>query len=293
MKISCVIVNYNDADTTIEQLDRICGYSSLDSIIVVDNCSDDGSFQKLKEHVGGHIMLVRSKHNGGYGSGNNLGVRYAKEMLGATHVLIANPDTVFTDECVEHMAKVMEEHRELGAIAPVMVNGSGEGVAGVSPAWPLRSWVHELLETGPVCRRLFRRLLQYPKGYLEGREAAYVGAVPGSLLMVDARKMMECGGYDEEVFLYGEENILGWNMRSAGYKTALLVSETYEHRHAVSISKSYKGIADRQKLRHKSTMQYFQYYLGISGLQTLMTKVFFGIVMAEIWFCHNVLKMNW
>ena len=49
MKIACVIVNYNDAKTTIALLKQICDYKSLNHIIIVDNCSTDNSYASLKQ----------------------------------------------------------------------------------------------------------------------------------------------------------------------------------------------------------------------------------------------------
>ena len=43
-KCSCVILNYNDADTTIDLVERIEGYDLLWQIIIVDNCSTDDSW---------------------------------------------------------------------------------------------------------------------------------------------------------------------------------------------------------------------------------------------------------
>ena len=38
MKINCVIVNYNDADTVINLVDRVHEYLCFDQIVVVDEC---------------------------------------------------------------------------------------------------------------------------------------------------------------------------------------------------------------------------------------------------------------
>ena len=100
-RTSCVILNYNDSGTTVEQVRRICGYPSLDDIVVVDNASGEDSWEELKtsvEHME-NVHLSRAERNGGYGAGNNIGVRYSLEKLGARYVLIANPDTVFSDVC--------------------------------------------------------------------------------------------------------------------------------------------------------------------------------------------------
>ncbi len=49
MKINCVIVNYNDADTVINLVDRVHEYLCFDQIVVVDNASTDDSWQRLQE----------------------------------------------------------------------------------------------------------------------------------------------------------------------------------------------------------------------------------------------------
>lgn len=51
-KIGVVILNYNDAETTLHLCDLIRGYSAIDHIAVVDNLSPDGSYETLK-HTGG------------------------------------------------------------------------------------------------------------------------------------------------------------------------------------------------------------------------------------------------
>ena len=75
MKTSCVILNYNDAQTVIEQVKRIYQYSSLDYIVVVDNCSTDNSWEELQalKEKSEKISLIQTEKNGGYGAGNNAG----------------------------------------------------------------------------------------------------------------------------------------------------------------------------------------------------------------------------
>jgi GT2 family glycosyltransferase len=97
----CIVLNYNDADTTIEQLSRIRGYGCFDAVIVVDNHSTDDSFVRLKDCTAGHVIFLEAGRNGGYGAGNNLGLKYAREILHARYALIANPDAEFTEKCVD------------------------------------------------------------------------------------------------------------------------------------------------------------------------------------------------
>ena len=100
MKVNAVILNYNDADTVETLVRSICGYEVLEYIILVDNHSQDDSRQKLQQLACEHekIQLVFLEENGGYGKGNNAGVRFAAEENQADYVLISNPDVVFSEE---------------------------------------------------------------------------------------------------------------------------------------------------------------------------------------------------
>ena len=290
MKIGCVVLNYNDYENTAAQTERIRDFSCLDAVILVDNASPDGSGERLKSLEGDKVKVLFLGENKGYGAGNNAGVRYGCRELGLTHIIIANPDTYFDEACVRMLGKAFETHPEIGAAAALMKDSSNGSQAA---SWPLRSFMGELLNTGPVCRRLFRKKINYPPEYLKGKKAVYAGAVHGSMLMVDGKKMMECGGYDERVFLYGEENILGQRMKAHGFRTVQLLNVSYRHENSASISKSFESCMKRQKMRHDSTMFYFKEYLHISRLQELAARAFFAVVMGEIWFCSRVLKMKW
>ena len=48
--IGFLIINYNDAKTTIHLLENIKHYSCIDQIVVVDNHSTDDSFDVLKAY---------------------------------------------------------------------------------------------------------------------------------------------------------------------------------------------------------------------------------------------------
>ena len=106
--------------------------------------------------------------------------------------------------------------------------------------------------------------------------------VHGSMLMVDTAAFLECGGYDENIFLYQEEAVLGWKMRTGGYRTALLLTESYVHRHGVSVGKSLGEAMERQKLRHESVMYYMKHYLYINPVQELMARLWFWGILMEI-----------
>ena len=286
MQLSCVILNYNDAETTEKLVKQLADYDVLHQIIVVDNASTDDSLGRLRKlesdanaSQSGKVRVISADHNGGYGSGNNLGVRYAAEQGGATHVLIANPDVVFSEQSLKAMLAVFARHPEVGIVTtrirdarfPDLKNG-----------WPLRSFTRELFSMGPVSRRLLGKTFDYPDSYFTGRSAVYVGAVHGSMLMVDTEKFLEAGGYDEGIFLYEEEQVLGRRMQNAGYRSVLLLNQHYDHEHSTSISKSFSDAMKRQRLREESTLYYMKHYLHISPVQEQIAKLWFAGIRLEM-----------
>lgn len=291
-RVSCVILNYNDASTVEKLVRKIYAYPVFHSLLLVDNCSTDDSLEQLRKlaEESEKIMVLSTSHNGGYGMGNNVGIRYAYRELQADYVLIANPDVDFSENLVLRLLRLFERHPVLGAASASMqdpVFGKQRN------GWPLFGFWRELARCGPVCRRVFKPFLEYSENYFRGKKAVYVDALHGSLLMVDARKMMDFGGYDEGLFLYQEEAVLGCRMRNAGCRSALLLTDSYNHLHSASISRTYQDVWERQKLRNKSCMYYYRHYLAINRLQEMAAKIFFQIVHLEIWFCSRVLRMRW
>ncbi len=282
MKIACVILNYNDAGTVEVLVQGIRDYSCIDQIVLVDNASTDDSFARLCRLRDGKISVIRAEKNGGYGAGNNLGVRYAAGQLGATHVLIANPDIAVSEKCIRGLARVFEKHPEAGVVTAVMRLPADGRAAGSVPvnAWPLHGFWGELFFMGPVSRRLFAGRLGYPTAYFHGKNAVYVDVVHGSMLMVSAKAFLAGGGYDEGLFLYQEEAVLARRMQAAGYRSVLLLRESYLHQEAVSVKREIADELRRQRIREQSVLYYMTNYLGAGPLRRAAAGIwFFGIRM--------------
>lgn len=292
-KTGCVILNYNDAETTIEQIERIRRFEILDRIVIVDNKSTDNSFRTLEKKCRDwnqpgreKILLLQAERNGGYGAGNNLGLRYCVEKLDCTYVLIANPDTEFEEQTIKRLKEALKKHENGAVSACVMKDGEGR-IQG--RGWRLLPWYLDLLSAGPVCRRIFSVSAEYPEEYFQGKQAVKADAVHGSMLFTHGRRVLEAGGYDEKVFLYEEEVILGSRLKKMGFETIMLPKEAYIHRDSVSTSKNIKGLLRRQKIRRKSTMYYYKEYLKCRLPALAAARVFLGVIEAEVFIWEKLL----
>lgn len=117
MRTACIIVNYNDAATTIDLLERIRDYKELDYAVVVDNCSTDDSSKHLKERVCSRVIVLDANENKGYGAGNNLGIRYAKDVLNCDVAIVSNPDVSFSDDCLRKIKETFLAHRDVAVVS--------------------------------------------------------------------------------------------------------------------------------------------------------------------------------
>ena len=61
-----VVLNYNDYNTIEKFLNNAVHIESIDKLIVVDNCSTDNSFEKLRAYESEKTDVIKTEKNGGY-----------------------------------------------------------------------------------------------------------------------------------------------------------------------------------------------------------------------------------
>lgn len=273
--VTCVILNYNDALTTIKLVESIKVFSLLNFIVVVDNCSTDDSWEKLLSYKNEKIHVIKAPQNGGYGAGNNVGLRYSSKILHADYSIIANPDVLFSEECIR---KFLYSFQEDSSVAVVSAKQSN------SPdcAWKNCSTMQYILATS-LFFEVWLKIRSYSSSYFKNRDFVPVFAVPGSLLMVDLKKMLKYGMYDEEFFLYYEEPVLAQKFADAGLKTVLRLDCSYVHNHHVSISKTYRRWSQQHAVLLKSAELFLKKYKKSSTLQMIFAKLWFAYTKFEFW----------
>jgi GT2 family glycosyltransferase len=125
-KIFIIIVNWNQADLTIECLKslgelRIKNYEL--GVTIVDNGSTDNSTKRIKNQEL-RIKLLETGENLGFAGGNNVGITYALES-GADYVCLLNNDTVVDPNLVEGLLETFKEYPKAGAISPKIYFAKG------------------------------------------------------------------------------------------------------------------------------------------------------------------------
>lgn len=255
--IGVVVLNYNNAKEILQYLDRLKDNGAFETIQVIDNCSTDDSFEKIKEYesssADSRIRVIRSRENGGYGSGNNLGVKALLSIANPKYLLISNPDVIFTQETIEHLSQFLDAHDQYAAVAPTMLNVAGETC---QSGWklPTKRSLHQ------SNLRRWLRIVPDPTAYkgLSSFKGEHfdVDVLPGSLFLIRTNVFKEVGGFDEDTFLYGEENLLFAKVKNANYKCAVLTSDSYIHAHGTTITKEISSVKKRYRMALDSDLIY-------------------------------------
>lgn len=264
-RIGLVVLNYNNASESIRFLNQITKLESICAIQVVDNASTDGSAQDILEYCNelkdDRIGFIYSAVNGGYGSGNNLGVQKLLERGDCEYVLIANPDTILDDFTVRNLAAFLVENGSYAAVAPLMRNPAGEFC---QSAWMLPNRASMLKNALRLLNPLLSDPCDYGFDYGSLGGPADVEVLPGSLFLIRADVFERVGGFDEDAFLYGEENLLFAKIRKFGMKCALVPSCSYIHAHGTTITREISSIRARYMLLLESNILYCRKVLNTS-----------------------------
>lgn len=277
MNVGCVILNYNDSGSIIKIINMIKGYQLINDIIIVDNHSTDDSVDKLRLIENKHIHLVVNPKNGGYGYGNNKGIIYSKKNCNCDYAIIANPDIIFSEECLEILLNTISEDEKCGVVSAVQYNLNGEKAYG--QCWDLPQKRDMILGSGLLGKKFLRKM----RKKIDYSQRKYqTKCVPGSMLLVDVNKFLECQGYDEDMFLYEEESTLGWRMNAKGYDTYLCTRAKYIHAHSISINKSIPKYVNQYKILLNSRKVYLKKYLKSNRYEMYLISFYFNLILLEL-----------
>lgn len=124
--VSIIIPIYNALTLTQACIEAI--YKTIEDlsfeVIVIDNASEDGSFEWLseKEKPLSNLSIIKMQTNIGFGPAVNIGLRMAK----GKYLAILNNDTIPAPNWLENLVAALETDVSIGIVSPV-TNYVGEG----------------------------------------------------------------------------------------------------------------------------------------------------------------------
>jgi GT2 family glycosyltransferase/4-amino-4-deoxy-L-arabinose transferase-like glycosyltransferase len=266
--ISILIVNYKVK----EKLFR-CIKSIYDSkpktefeIIVVDNDNESEIGNSLKKTFP-KVVFIKSQKNLGYGGGNNLGAQSAK----GEYLFIINPDTLVFKNTVDEIVSFFEKNKNVGIVSPMLVDKNSKPfhLQGTSELTPLRgivclSFIERILPKNSISRKYWLKDWNHTK-------LREVEVCPGTAFMISRNLFEQINGFDENFFLYFEEDDISKRVKELGYKIYILEKAKIFH----EVGASTKQLDNSAKVFAKSRFAYFKKHYGI--LNALLVELFLGV----------------
>ena len=123
MKVGFVVLGYGNYPMYAECVDWLMKIKNIEmaEIILVDNCSPDGTGEKLKVKYAciHNITVLENTENQGFAKGNNLGYRYAREQLKCDAIVVMNSDVFIKDQDFYNvLVSVIGNNKDVSIIAP-------------------------------------------------------------------------------------------------------------------------------------------------------------------------------
>lgn len=199
-RISIIIVTYNSEKDIYDCVASIRQCADIDlseiELIIVDNRSEgcQQMFANLRTLWGEDIILIENIHNGGYGQGNNIGIRRSSAPV----VMIMNPDVRLVDPCFR--VAINEFDNDLNLIMYGMKQMYDASHPSTNSFWctTLMNGYLRTLLTG-LCVRL--------DWYIP-----HIMYFSGSCFFVRKEMFESVALFDESVFLYGEEDDIHYRL---------------------------------------------------------------------------------
>lgn len=235
MDLSIIIVNYNVKEFLQNLLTSLSkAVANLSSeIIVVDNGSDDGSVELLRNKFP-QVTLISNEENLGFSKANNLGLRIAK----GKNLLLLNPDTIVQEDTFEKLIKFFEEHQDAGMIGCKILNPDGTLQLACRRSFP-GPWTSFCKVSGLSTMfpksKIFAR---YNLTFLDEDQSYEVDAISGSFMMVRREVFENIGGLDEQFFMYGEDLDWCYRVQKTGWKVYYVHETTIIHYKGESTKRS-------------------------------------------------------
>lgn len=215
MRLSVIIVNYNVKYYVEQCLNSLAkALEGIESeIYVVDNHSKDGSVEYLRERFH-DINIIASNHNLGFARANNVAIRQSE----GRYVLLLNPDTFVSEDCISKALDFMDGHPNAGG-AGVMMHNS-DGTLAMESRRGLPTPMTSFYKMCGLCARYPKshRFGRYYMSYLGWDKPERIDVVSGAFCLLRREALDKIGLLDEDFFMYGEDIDLSYRLLKGGFE---------------------------------------------------------------------------
>ena len=253
MKTGIVILNYNNYIDTINCIKSVLKYCIEENplIIVVDNGSKNDSIKQIQfffnenEHqynqiindqednqLASNIVIISTMANLGYAKGNNVGIRFLLKQR-VDNILILNNDIVLTEKILPSLTKILYADKSIGLLSPLLIKNDNTIDYNCCRKNP--SMFEILCEAIPLIKLPYLIKVIDKKYILKKntnsikQELIFCDIISGACIIAKSSTWDLLNYFDENTFLYYEENILFEKLKKLNLRSALITSVKATH----------------------------------------------------------------
>jgi GT2 family glycosyltransferase len=267
MNVSIVIVNYNTKELTLNCLTSIVSKTTglKYEIIVVDNASTDSSCEEIKQNFS-ETILIENNDNLGFARANNIATRVSN----GKYVFFLNSDTVLLNNAIKIFFDFMESQQgnDFACCGGNLFEENMEPQLPFGNFPSLRQIFFEQFFLYRIFPKLYANIpnLGVKEVVSELKEVPYVS---GADLFIRKEVLDIVGNFDERFFLYYEDTDLGYRLKQAGHKSAIIPDAKIIH----LVGGSSKPSMIKFRIQKKSEFMFFRKNYG--RMKTVVAKLLY------------------
>lgn len=233
-ELSVIIASWNTLELTRSALLSVRQHlaSVNHEVIVVDNNSNDGSPEMLATEFP-EVRLIRNAQNVGFGRANNQAMAEAR----GEWLLLLNSDAELLDDSVARLHRRIAHDPTIGVAHCRLVSADGN-VQHTTYRFPSVqvAVLDNLGFSRVVSSRIRENLLG---GYWDQTYERDVDSVAGAFMLVKREVYDATGGFDESIFMYGEDIEWCYRIRDMGWRVRYFPDVTVLHHDRASSSQTF------------------------------------------------------
>ena len=257
MDISIIIVNWNTKEHLHHCLNSLTNANDYtQEIIVVDNCSSDGSPEVIEKEYH-QVRLIKNEANLGFAKANNIGIATSR----GKYVALVNSDVIVLDDCIERLIEFMDKNPSVGMAGPRILNA--DHTLQVSCRHFPTIWKNlcQVLALNMVFAKSSLFAEPMMKYWAHDAERK-VDVLSGCFWMLRRAALDEVGLLDESFFIYGED--IDWCRRFHDSRWDVMFYPGAEAIHFGGASSSNAPIRFYLEMQ-KADLQYWRKHHGKPG----------------------------
>jgi GT2 family glycosyltransferase len=199
-----IVVAYQSADVINDCVRSLSEDPSVERIIVVNNSPGDRTAAAVGDAPG--VMFIESPENIGFGRANNS----VRHLLQHPWVVLANPDTTQYCNTITACIAFLHEHPQAALVGPRMVTGEGIPDRNSKRSTTLMRVLGEKFGAPQAFRGA--------RSHAEHDTAHLADYVIGSFMVCRRLALDSVNWFDEDIFLFGEDQDLCRRLRAQGWE---------------------------------------------------------------------------